>query len=387
MSEIVVVSDTMKEIVEDAPNIYNVNKTSHDRCLEYGQKLLNESAAGMNPELDEKMKVFIVKARKTAALMNERRTRVTKLFDMVRSSYTSMENEVDPSNSKSIAYRVQAVRDAYAYKIKAEEERKRQEELRKVQVENARKSFSSDVENDYKNQVNNLVRKFINKLQQIVSDVTLENYDDSYKRIEEAPSAMLEHFSIVSGVSTPALLDLKEAEMIKSSIYSRIESGLIEQFQFELESNRDDILEMLPSKKMQLEAAAKASKEEAERIKKEIAEREAAEAARKQKEMEAKEEKKAVAVDANMLFSVSAAAAPIYVPKTSVKTMVSVNNPAGILEVIQLWWNEEGKSLTVEELEKIFKKQITFANKMANKAKPVMIESPNVTYVEEVKAK
>ena len=57
-----------------------------------------------------------------------------------------------------------------------------------------------------------------------------------------------------------------------------------EQFTFEISTNRDDILDRLPSKRKELERIAKANKEEAERIKKQMEERERKEAEQREKE-------------------------------------------------------------------------------------------------------
>ena len=53
-----------------------------------------------------------------------------------------------------------------------------------------------------------------------------------------------------------------------------------------------------------------------------------------------------------------------------------------------MWWSKEGQFLPIEELSKIFKKQLTFCEKVANdKDNPEFIKSPFVRYEEEVKAK
>ena len=53
-----------------------------------------------------------------------------------------------------------------------------------------------------------------------------------------------------------------------------------------------------------------------------------------------------------------------------------------------MWWSKEGRFLSMEELSKIFKKQITFCEKLANdKDNPELISSPFVRYEDEVKAK
>ena len=58
------------------------------------------------------------------------------------------------------------------------------------------------------------------------------------------------------------------------------------------------------------------------------------------------------------------------------------------MPVLSMWWTEEGCKMTVEELTKMFKKQITYCEKRANdKQNSVLIADESVSYEEEVKAK
>ena len=53
-----------------------------------------------------------------------------------------------------------------------------------------------------------------------------------------------------------------------------------------------------------------------------------------------------------------------------------------------MWWAQYGSTLTVPELEKIFSRQLTFCNKLANeKTGAVIIQSEHIEYIDEVKAK
>lgn len=84
--------ENIQAIVQAAPQSYNDNKNSHDRCIDFGLTILNAvRTQGMNDELDRQAASFIDKARRTVKVMNERRSPVTKLFDEVRSAFTTME--------------------------------------------------------------------------------------------------------------------------------------------------------------------------------------------------------------------------------------------------------------------------------------------------------
>ena len=90
---------------------------------------------------------------------------------------------------------------------------------------------------------------------------------------------------------------------------------------------------------------------------------------------------------ANSLFDQQAAMVQGYTPKSKVKQRIKLLNPEGILPIISLWWSEEGCTLSTDELSKLFKKQITFAEKMANANEPRFVEHESVEYVEQVTAK
>jgi len=54
-------------------------------------------------------------------------------------------------------------------------------------------------------------------------------------------------------------------------------------------------------------------------------------------------------------------------------------------EIITMWWTKEGCNLSIEELTKMFKKQITFCEKCAKDGE--LIQSEHIYYEDEVKAK
>ena len=124
-------------------------------------------------------------------------------------------------------------------------------------------------------------------------------------------------------------------------------------------------------------------------------EHERAEAARREKERLERESKEKAAAELNAqkqemndLFGAAEVQVAQYQPKTQVKKRISVLNPEGFMQIVGMWWAQYGSTLTVEELEKIFSKQLTYCNKVANdKQNPVLIQSEHIEYVDDVKAK
>lgn len=172
--------ENMKEIMMAAPQSYELNRQSHDNCVNFGQNILHTiQQQGMNDDLDRQAATFIEKARRTVKAMNERRSPVTKLFDQVRTAFTVIENEIDPAKSGTIGYQLQQLRNQYAAKKRAEEEKRQREEMARRQAEEAARKFRMDVEDDFKQKFQDLVNSTLNKITEVDNNLTLENYDNS----------------------------------------------------------------------------------------------------------------------------------------------------------------------------------------------------------------
>lgn len=391
--------ENVRMIAQSAPDTYNTNALSSSRCADFGKNLLDEiNRHGMSDELDKRCADFIDKAKRTLKAMNERRSPITKLFDQIRSEFTGMENAIDPTKKDTIPFLIQQARNAYAARKREEAERVRQEELRRQQREQALNRYKQEAEDDYRRQFDSLITEKINDLTSLNQSLTVENFDVVSEKIKgfniTLGNEWFQHCQ--SYAHKPYEITDAEAIDIRRSILNRLSGQFKEQFNAEIGEYRDTISDALPSKKSELERMAKADAEESARMKAELEAREAAETRRLDEERRRKEEEakaaKAVQQSANEmdgLFAQSAVAAPVgYQPKTSVRQKIAVDTADGVLAIFSMWWSKEGQSLPIEELLKIFRKQLTFCEKVANdKDNPEFIKSPFVRYEEEVKAK
>ncbi len=387
--------ENMREIMQAAPQCYELNRTSRDNCVNFGQNILHAiHQQGMDDELDKQAAAFIEKARRTVKVMNERRSPVTKLFDQVRAAYTAVENEIDPAKTGTIGYQLQQLRNQYAAKKRAEEEKRLREEMARRQAEEAAHKFRMDVEDDFKQKFQDLVNSTLNKITEVDNNLTLENYDNSL--------ALLRSIKATTEDCVPAWIEtlhtsrlipmgIKVAD-VEKEIKQKLCKQFCDQYLSEVGDTVDYTIDRLPSKKANLERMAKADAEEAARIKAEMEARQKAEAERMEQERaarEAEEKRKAEmergAAEMKSLFDGQAAFAG-YQPKTKVTKKINLLNPEGIMPILSLWWSKEGCTLTVEELAKIFKKQISFCEKLANK-EDIFVRNESVEYVDEVKAK
>lgn len=391
---VIVKQENIQTIVSAAPQSYQDNKLSREKCIEAGQAILAAiQAQGMTDELDQQAAQFIEKARKTVKKMNERRSPVTKLFDDIRNEFTAMENAINPLKADTIPYQLQQLRNQFAAKKRAEEEERRRREYERQQAEQARARMKQDIEEDFKAQFQQLVNKVCNDLSAIDSAVTLANYEASFKQIKEFSSALPADFlyNLHTFIRIPTGVSVEELRKVEIETKERLGKQFTEQYDFEVDSTKQYIIDRLPSKKANLERMAQANEEEAARIKAEMevrqrreAEQQEAERRRKEEEEKQKAEMARQQSEMDSLFATQASLQE-YQPKTKVTKKIEILNPEGIMPILSMWWSKEGCHLTVEELSKMFKKQITFCEKLAKEG--TFIEDESVCYIDDVKAK
>lgn len=388
--------ENVELIASTAPQAFQENQVSRERCLDAGKSLLaNIHAHGMSDELDQQASIFIEKARKTVKKMYDKRSPLTKFFDEIRTTFTGMESDVDPTKKNSIPYQLQQLRNEYAAKKRAEEEERRRAALVEQQKQASITKYRTDLEEDYKKTLTYSINVGLNNLMGINASITLDNYEENKKKIESFSEVLDETLFARSTVMLPTNVSSDELAKWREQVLNQLIGNFRTRYSDEIGRAKQEYITMLPSKKMELERAAKASAEEAERIKREIELREAAESARKEAERQERERKEADAselakkqAEMESLFGESKYGIQTYQPKTVVKKKINLLNPEGIMPIISMWWLEEGCHLPVDELAKMFKKQITYCEKVANDAsEPRLINDESVEYVEAVKAK
>lgn len=393
--------ENIQAIVSMTPENHRANVESHDKCISYGQQLLARiQQQGMTDELDQQAAKYIDAARKTVAKMNDKRSPLTKLFDQIRSEFTRLEGEIDPSKSGTVPNQLQQLRNRFAAQKREEEERRRREEMMRQQHAQALQQLRDDLVADYRQQMSSVISTACNEMGRYYESITLDNYIIAEQQLKDWNCMLEGTGNIQTRISKPYLLSQEEYAATIQDAWSDLVTELQEAYTAHLEKYRDSCLDRLPSKKQELERAAQASAEEAERIRREMEERDRAEAARQEaerkeaerKQREAAEMKKQQA-EMGSLFDQQAVAAttPVvegYKPKTSVKQKLVPLAPEAFTEIFAMWWSGEGCKMTVEELSKVFKKQITYCEKLANsKTNPVQIKSELISYEDDVRAK
>lgn len=400
MENQIIRQNEISDIARIAPDAIVNNQTSAQACVDYGNKLLEMAEKGMNDDMDEKLRKYINKSRTTVTTMTERRKPVTQLFDNIRSGFTELERMIDPKVVGTPANRAQKLRDDYARRKLEEEQKRRRETELKAQMEQARTRYRYECEKELFEFFNQKTTQAINRLISLNSSLELSNFDAVSAEITSFdcnfPVSELSRYTFA--VLLPSSLPMQEIQEIQKSVLEK-GKALMDQYSFDVSGQKDSITQLLPSKYNELLAIERQKKTDAEAAarrqeemkRKEREEQARKEIARQQEEQRRKQEEelKKAQTSVNGLFATSEANMVSTVPqkKVKVKKLVSVKNPNGYADIFNYWWIGEGQYMSKEELEKVFKKQITFAEKAANQQNPDFIKSENIEYIDDVKAK
>lgn len=385
------------EISQIALDAIAKNQNSSQSCIDYGNRLLAIAEQGMNDDVDSSLENYINKTRKTVALMNERRKPVTQFFDRIRSGFTQLETAIDPKVAGTPANKAQKLRDQYARKKYEEEERIRREAERMAQVERDKISYLESCEKEIFGFFNKRTNQAINMLISLNSSLTYSNFDEVSARIDsfDCKFPVKDISGYTFGVMLPSSLGMEEVKEIQKKALEKGDA-LMKQYEFDVQGQKDSIMQLLPSKYNELQAIERQKQVDAEAAaarEAEMKRKEHEEQARKEQERKAEEERKKQEEElkksqesVESLFATAASTVSAPQKKVNVKKMVRVKNPKGYADLFNYWWIGEGQYLTKEELEKVFKKQISFAEKAANQNND-FIKSDNLEYVDEIKAK
>lgn len=399
-TQLILQESNIRDIISSAPAAHTANIQSHDRCLAAAQSLLDRiQATGMTDELDQEAASFLTKTKATVKKMNEQRSHVTKLFDTIRSEFTRLESELD-DKGQTLPAQIKAHRDTYARKLLEEAERRRREEQQRQALQMAKESYTADIEAELRQRVSDEVISLYNFFNEKFRSCTLDTIDSIESKLRNGNQDKLpdDYFKmIVFRTHVPVAFYgyPNLASEIRGQVLASIEPKLREQFTFETQGNLQSILDLIPSKRAELQRMAILDVEAKAKAEEQMRQREAEMARQREEQQRRAAEAERVKVETAKrqaqtagLFDQAAASMTAYQPKTTVKKRIAIDNPQGFLAILNMWWMGEGCTLTVEELTKKFKPMITYCEKMANdKTDPQFIENAFVRYEDEVKAK
>ena len=393
--------EEFNQIMQSAPATLQRNQASVSACNQTGQALLDtiEAEGGISSdELDATVSKYLEKTKITVENMNKRRKPLTQLLATVSKSFTSLESAIDIKSVTTIPYKLQQARNKYAAK-KLEEQKKREEEARRIQlVENEKAQYKADITLLLDTTYANYVSRHIKALSEMYDHATLASYNDVCRQIKEANVTFnwTDFANNVKDTFQTFYMDAATRTGIKNELASIKKVEYTKRYSFELEDLKQSLIDRLPSLRKQLEEqeelrrtnAVEAARQEEQRRKEQQEQLRKQEEERKRREAEAKAKAEAekAAAEVQAAFDFSAASMPSTPTKAKVKKKIQITNPQGFLPVYQLWFTREGVNLSMEDLEKVHKKMITYCEKVMNKDGE-QIQSAYVKYVNDVTAK
>ena len=388
-------------ILQAAPGILTDNETRVTRCSNAGKSLLDTINAtnGINSdEVDGQVQKFIEASKQTLKRINGSRTPITQMLTAISKRFTSLESEIDVKTSGTIPYKLQQARNKYAAK-KLEEQKKREEEARRIQLaENEKAQYKADITLLLDTTYSNYVSRHINALNGMYDHATLASYNDVCRQIKEANVTFnwTDFANNVKDTFQTFYMDAATRTDIKNELASIKKVEYTKRYSFELEDLKQSLIDRLPSLRKQLEEqeelrrtnAVEAARQEEQRRKEQQEQLRKQEEERKRREAEAKAKAEAekAAAEVQAAFDFSAASMPSTLTKAKVKKKIQITNPQGFLQVYQMWFTREGINMSMEDLEKVHKKMITYCEKVVNKDGE-QIQSAFVKYVDDVTAK
>lgn len=386
------IKESFKEIVTKAPEVLTLNQNTLTNATNAGNKLFGLiEEDGMSDFYDEELSKYIAKVKDAVKNMNDRRKPFTQLVDHFKKMFTQAEADLKPLHDKA-----QSFRDEYATKKMAEQrERERLAQLKLDQDKEAIE-LRKKVEIFLSEQVQKHVSETKNRMYNLLEASTLETIEQSREIIADAiVGYSKEEFDKLTYQFTPLYLTKEDV----ARIIADVKSGdsyhtLNSDHQDQLNAYKREMIDKIPSKKIELEELAKANEAEAKRLKEdaekrkvEEAERIAKEAEEARRRTEAEANLKATAETTNAMVTAQSEINFEESPKVKAGYEITLNNTAAYIMLAQFWFEKEGKAWTADKVEKMsFARIKKFCEDHAAKTEE-KIESPFVKYNEIFKAK
>lgn len=389
MSELAT-KDQITDITVNGSMILEKNIARADKAVAVGQNILSSiEASGMTPELDERANKFLVNARTAKNEMEVERKPITSFFDSIRKQFTEAEGKLDITKSDTVAAKIQAHRNKYVQQLKAAEEARQAEMQKKINHDNELIELKASAETLLSQYVQAHIFSRKQNLLAGFNAITLENYAEKSKNLKGLkPEYKREHFDAFSPILTRKHTTEEEAnnvvsELLKAQDFSLIAAVVSD----ELMKYKNELVEKLGSLKNSLEEQASADEAEKARLAKEKLDRERKEAEeleKKNAEELAKAQDKInqqkTAEQTEALMENLSVSHNTSIPQTRSGFNIIVNNPAGIIEIVNFWFQREGHAMSVPDLEKKTIAQMkTFCQNYAHKHDEKIV-SKNLTY-------
>lgn len=373
----------LQDVIVNGSEILQTSAVRVDKALAVGTNIIETiKQQGMSAELDERCNKFLVNCRNAKNDIETQRKPITTFFDTIRKQFTETESKLDTKKAASIPFIIQGYRDAYAKKLRDDEEAKRREAQEKLEKENEAVEIKVSIERQLSEYVQSHILERKQKLQASFSAITLENYAEKSKGLK---SLVIKYEQAHYDSFAPKI----QLKRVTNEEYVEIWNGVIQGQDFNLLSAvvvgeitkfKDELIEKLPSLESELKALSIADEEAKQRLEQERKDREDSENRRlqeeSQKEIDAKnqqlEQEKVSSQTENMMNSLSLS--DTTAPETRDGFKITMLHQAAAVEIFTFWFQREGMNLTLEEIEKKSIAQMkAYCEKVAHKSNEKII--------------
>jgi len=373
------------------------NRSLFEKAENKAKTLLDTvEAEGMSDEMDSEINTWQVNAKKALQINYDRRTPITQLLTKISSEFTSLENPLNPQKADSYFAKLQVHRNAHAKAKLEEQKRKEAEILRKQNIEKERIELTIEAERQIRDNYNKKLFQFKTYITKLLNDATLETFAEVTNKLK---AVSIEYprdaFNKIECSLFPVYIGAAELDGIISNSKTNLYDELSANFRENMEVDKQKAIDMLPSKKKELEKLAKANAEEAAAIKEAADKRAKAEEELLKKEQAEKAKQDASKLQAEQqmnnaqnLFNTASQIAEVKenIIKAKQSYVIEVKDVAGWGAIFMFFFEKVGMTLDVETFGKKTMNQMKKeVEKIANSTSE-KIDHPSISYVEDVKA-
>lgn len=365
-----------------------------------GQNLLNKIKANdgkLTAELDKACNDYIAKCNQRKKELEENRKPITQIMDAVKQLFTTEEKKIDVKNADAIAYQLQLLRNKFAEELAMEQKRIQEEATRKAEKDKEAVQLKAEAERRIFTHFSNYMGATKQGMTAEFNSATLESIDGKQASLMAyQPVYPYEHFQSFQHALASRYHTADEVNLIvKNATIGKFDTYATE-FKTEVGNHQRALLDRFASKKEELQAIERNKENEAERkrlederIRREKEEEEKLKAEQQERERAEKQkiDMQETADETLVMFQKEAdIQAATDIPETRQGYDITINNPAGYVQIFSFWFEHEAKTLPAEKIEKkTIGQMIAFAEKKAHKD-DVKIESPYISYKPSFKA-
>ena len=347
------------DLTKSAPALLEKNQSLINRAVTAGESLLAKiQANGMSAELDKEINDYLVKLNAVLKLVKEKRIPITQVLSTISKEFTTCEQLLDSKRPDTTWAKLQKIRNDFAKEVAEKARLVEAEKQLKINKENEISQLKTRIEEHVNLQYNNFTYSINEGLRSIFNDLSLEEWDQGVKIINEYTEEItIELYRTWIIPYVPVFISKEESNETIRSVMTPKLVKLNADLQVKISSIKQEFVNEYPAKKNELVAIQEASENEKKRLKKERIQREKEQAeklAAEKLEEDKKAQNDAISkqkeAKINTMFETESVEANK--PKRT-GYQIAITSQLGYLELMNLWFEKEGKALPFDALERM----------------------------------